>query len=118
MKILLNILVSTLAVLATAWVLPGIKVDGLSAALAVSVIMGIVTALLAPSLALMSLTLTPPWLALFTFVITGVLVLMTTRVVPGFHVANYWWALAFAFVLSLVNAFFHMSDAPGAKRPN
>lgn len=118
MKILVNILVSTLAVLATSWVLPGVKVDALSAALAVSVIMGIVTALLAPSLALMSLTLNPPSLALFTFVITGLLVLMTTRVVPGFHVASYWWALAFAFVLSIVNTFFHISDAPGAKRPD
>jgi putative membrane protein len=118
MKILLNILVSTLAVLATSWVLPGVKVDGLNAALAVSVIMGIVTALLAPTLALMSLTLNPPSLAAFTFVITGVLVLMTARVVPGFHVANYWWALAFAFVLSLVNAFFHMSDAPAARKPD
>lgn len=112
MKILLNILVSTLAVLATAWVLPGVTVDSFRAALAVSVVMGLVTALLAPSFALMSLTLNPPALALFTFVITGVLVLMTTRVVPGFHVAGYWWALAFAFVLSAINAFFHRSEAP------
>jgi putative membrane protein len=112
MKILLNILVSALAVLATAWLLPGVTVDSFTAALAVSVVMGVVAALLAPSLALMSLTLNPPWLALFTFVITGLLALMTTRVVPGFHIANYWWALAFAFVLSAINAFFHRSEAP------
>jgi putative membrane protein len=118
MKILANVLVSTLAVLATAWILPGVKIDGFVSALAVAAVLGIVTALLAPTLALMSLTLNPPALALFTFVLTGLLVLMTTRVVPGFHVANCWWALAFAFVLSLVNAFFHMSYAPAAKRPD
>ena len=112
MKILLNILVSTLAVLVTAWVLPGVTVDSFTAALAVAAVLGIVTALLAPTLVLMSLTLNPPALALFTFVLTGLLVLMTTRVVPGFHVANYWWALAFAFVLSGINAFFNRSAAP------
>lgn len=44
-------------------------------------------------------------LALLTFVVTGGLVLLTVRLVPGFHIASFCWALAFALMLSAINAF-------------
>ncbi len=111
MKILINILVSSLAVFVTARLLPGVAVDGFGTALTVAVFIGIVDALLAPTLMFLSLSVGMLTLALFTFVVTGLLVMLAARAVPGFHVASFWWALAFALVLSAINAVFHRAGA-------
>ena len=107
MKTLLNILVSGLAVLVAARLLPGVTVAGFGTAIAVAVVLGIVSAFLAPALLLLTLPLNIMTLGLFTFVIIGGLVLLTARMVPGFQVASFWWALAFALLLSVINAIFH-----------
>ena len=60
-----------------------------------------------PLLLLLTLPLNILTLGLFTFVIIGGLVQLTAAIVPGFHVASFWWALAFALVLSLINAVLH-----------
>jgi len=107
MKILVHILLGGLAVFAAARVLPGVSVDGFATAVVVSVLLGLVNATLRPLLLLLTLPLNIMTLGLFTFVIIGGLVLLVARVVPGFHVASFWWALGFAFVLSVLNSFLH-----------
>ena len=111
MKILVNILVSSLAVIVTAKLLPGVTVDNFGAAIAVAAFLGIVSALLAPTLQFLRLSVNLPTLGLVTFVITGLLVMLAAEAVRGFHVAGFRWALAFALVLSAINAFFHRSSA-------
>ena len=113
MKIMLNILVSSLAVVLTARLIPGIKIDNFGAAILVAVILGLLNALLAPTLARLTLSVNPLTLGLVTFSVIGILVLLTARVVPGFHVAGFRWALAFAVVLSAINTLFHWSDVAG-----
>jgi len=107
MKILLNILVSSLAVFVTAHLLPGVTINSYWTSIAVAVVLGLVSVFLAPALLLLTLPLNIMTLGLFTFVIIGGLVQLTARLVPGFQVANFGWALVFALVLSLINAFFH-----------
>ena len=107
MKILINLLVSGLAVFVTARLLPGVTVDSFGTALVVAVVLALVSVFLAPALLLLTLPLNILTLGLFTFVIIGGLVLLTARVVPGFQVTSFWWALVFALVLSVINAFFH-----------
>lgn len=112
MKILLNLLVSSLAVFATARLLPGVTVDSFGTAIIVALVLALVSVFLAPALLLLTLPLNIMTLGLFTFVIIGALVLLTARLVPGFQVASFWWALVFALVLSVINAFFHGIKLP------
>ena len=107
MKILVHLVISAVAVFVTARILPGVTVDGFATALVVAVVLGVVNALLRPLLLLLTLPLNILTLGLFTFVIIGGLVQFTAMLVPGFKVASFWWALAFALVLSLVNAVLH-----------
>ncbi len=107
MNIILNILVSAVAVLVTGRLLSGVSVDGLGTAILVAVVLGIVNGLLGPALFFLTLPVNVLTLGLFTFVIIGALVMLTAALVPGFRVASFWWALGFAFVLSLVNSVFH-----------
>ncbi|HEX7017513.1 MAG TPA: phage holin family protein [Patescibacteria group bacterium] len=108
MKILLNLLLSGIAVFITAYVLPGVEVDSFVTALIVAVVLGVLNAFLKPVLLLLTLPINLLTLGLFTFVINVGLVFLATTLVSGFAVSGILWALAFSLVLSLVNSFFGM----------
>ncbi|HBE89476.1 MAG TPA: hypothetical protein DDW67_10100 [Elusimicrobia bacterium] len=106
MKILLNLVLSSVAVFAAAYVLPGVTVDGVAPALVAAVALGVVNSVLRPLLLILTLPINILTLGLFTLVIIGGLVQLVSWMVPGFHVASFWWALVFAFALWLINIFF------------
>lgn len=107
MILLLNILISTLAVLVTAKLLKGVSVDGFYTAAAVAIMLGIVNSVLAPLLIALTLPLNILTLGLFTFGITAALVQLVAAIVPGFRVASFWWALGFGVVMGIVNSALH-----------
>lgn len=107
MNIILNILVSALAVFVTGRLLSGVTIDGFGTAVVVAVVLGLVNSALGPALAALMLPINAVTLGLFTFVIIGALVMLTAAIVPGFRVAGFGWALAFALVLAVVNTAFH-----------
>jgi len=106
--LLINWLVATLAIVITAYILPGVVVAGFFAALVTALVLGIINAFFRPLLILLTLPINILTLGLLTFVINAGLVMLTDLIVPGFEVRNFWWALLFSLVLALVNAGFHM----------
>jgi len=105
--LLVNLIVSTLAVLISAYILPGVKVDGFLTAVVVAVILGVVNMFIKPVLILLTLPLTILTLGLFTFVINALLILLVSNIVPGFKVDGFLWALIFSLVLSVVSSFLY-----------
>jgi putative membrane protein len=107
MMIILRLLLNGLAVYFTDLLLNGVQVSDFLTALLVAVVLGIANLILKPILVLLTLPITLVTLGLFTFVINAVIVLLVSNFVPGFHVDNFWWALAFSVVLSLINSVFN-----------
>lgn len=107
MSIIFNWLLSAIAIMISAYVLPGVHVAGFTVALILAVILGVINAILKPILLVLTLPINILTLGLFTFVINAFLVLLAASLVKGFSVDSFWWALAFSLVLSLVNGFFH-----------
>ncbi len=107
MKILIHWLVSALAILITAYVLPGVHVTGFAAALILALVLGIINAFLRPILVILTLPITILTLGLFVLVINALLVMLAASVVPGFTVDGFWWALIFALVLTIVSSVLH-----------
>jgi putative membrane protein len=107
MNIFIRWIIFAAAILITAYILPGVSVDGIVAALVVAVILGAINAVLKPILIILTLPINILTLGLFTFVINALLVLLASSIVPGFYVDGFWWALLFAIVLSIINSFFH-----------
>jgi putative membrane protein len=103
MAFLVNWLVSALAIGITAYLLPGIELQGAFAALVTALILGLINAFVRPLLLILTLPLNVLTLGLLTFVINAFLILLTAAIVPGFLVAGFWWALLFSLVLGLVN---------------
>lgn len=107
MKLLINWVISTLAILSVAYLLPGIHVTSLTAALVAALVLGIINAVIKPILLLLTLPINMLTLGLFTLVINALLVILTDQLVEGFEVDNFLWAIAFSLVLSLINSFLH-----------
>lgn len=104
MELLVRILLSTVAVFVTAYILPGIRLEGgWTTALIVAIVLGLVNAFIRPILLVLTLPINILTLGLFTLVIMALMVLLVSAIVPGFAVDSFWWALAFALVLSLLN---------------
>jgi putative membrane protein len=102
MILLLKWLIMTLSVGIAAYLVPGIMVNGFFSALLVALFLGIVNTLVRPFLILITLPITILTLGLFTFVINAVLVLLASKVVHGFEVKGFWWAMLFSIVLSVI----------------
>lgn len=107
MTILFEWLISALAILVSAYILPGVHVANFVTALAAAVVLGIINAVVKPVLILLSLPITILTLGLFTLVIDALLILLTSAIVPGFRVDGILWAIVFSLVLSVVNSFLH-----------
>ena len=105
MNIVFSILISTIAVFVTGYILPGIQVANVLVALVVAVVLGFINAFIRPILFILTLPINILTLGLFTFVIMALMVMLTSLIVPGFLVANFWWALIFALVFALLNGF-------------
>lgn len=104
MTFLVHWLISAVAVLISAYILPGVTVEGFFAALVTALVLGLVNAFLKPVLLILTLPITILTLGLFYLVINALLIMLTGAIVPGFDVRNFWWALLFGLVLSIVNS--------------
>ena len=96
-------LAATLAVIISAYILPGVAISSFFAAFVTAVALGIINVFIKPILVILTLPLNVLTLGLFTFIINALLIMLTGIIVPGFEVASFWWALLFGLILSLVN---------------
>ena len=108
MQLLVNILVSGLAVFVTASILPGVEVTGYGDSLIAGIVLGVINAFIKPIISLVALPITVLTLGLFSLVINALMVLLVSAIVPGFHVEGFLPALGFAIVLAIINGFFGM----------
>jgi putative membrane protein len=103
MGFLIQWVISGLAILITAYLLPGVAIEGFLAALVTALVLGLINAVLRPILILLTLPLNILTLGLFTLVINALLIMLASTIVPGFAVQGFWWALLFGVVLAIVN---------------
>ncbi len=105
MFLILRLFINTLAVLTGAYLLKGVRVDSVVTALIVAVVLGLLNTFLKPVLVLLTLPITFLTFGLFLLVINALMILLAGRIVAGFTVENFWWALLYSLVVSLVNSF-------------
>lgn len=103
---LLRFLLTGLAVVLTAYLLPGVDVDGYGTALLVALVLAVANVVVKPVLVLLTIPVTVLTLGLFLLAINAIIILLVDYVVPGFEVDGFWWALFFSVILSLFNSLF------------
>lgn len=102
MNFFINWIIMSLAVAISAYLLPGVSVAGPAVAIITGLVIGIINAFIKPLAMLLTLPINVITLGLFTFVINGLLVLLAANLVNGFQVRNFWWAIIFSVVLSII----------------
>ena len=103
MKLLVLWLVNAVALMAVAYLLPGITVASFITALVAALVLGLVNAVLRPVLVLLTLPATLLTLGLFIFVINGLLFWFVGSFISGFVVSGFWWGVAGAVAYSIVS---------------
>jgi putative membrane protein len=103
MGFVLRVIINTLAIVVAAKLVPGIEVDGVLAAIAAGLLLGVVNAVVRPVLLVLTLPITLVTLGLFLLVLNGLCFWLVAAVVKGFQVAGFWSAVLGALVVSVVS---------------
>ncbi len=114
MGFLIKVLVSSIAVVITAYLLGGVTVPDFTTALVVAFVLGVLNMVLKPVLIILTIPVTIFSLGLFLLVINAFIIQLTGVIVSGFVVESFWWALLFSIILSIVTWFLEL---PGKTRP-
>jgi putative membrane protein len=116
MRLLLNWVLSALAVWIVAHVVPGISVSGPVAALIAALAIGFINATIGLILKVLTFPLTLLTLGLFWFVINALMLELASALVKGFEVRGFLAAFIGAILLSVVSSLLHWLLMPGPKR--
>lgn len=104
MKTILNVLLTAIFVVVLAKILPGVEVDGYTSAIIVAVVLAILRAIVKPILVVLTLPITILTLGLFLFVINACIVLLADKLIAGFGVNGFWYALLFSILLTFLQS--------------
>ena len=104
-KLLTKLIISVSAILIGAYIIPGVKVDGLLTAAVVAIVLGVLNTFIKPLLVILTLPVTILTLGLFALVINVALIMLASYIVPGFFVSGFIAGLLFAILTSLVSSF-------------
>jgi len=103
MAILVGWAINAASLLLLAWLIPAVQVAGFGTALVVALVLGLLNTVIRPVLIVLTLPVNLLTLGLFTFVINGFLFWFAARILEGFAVAGFGWAVLAAFVYSLIS---------------
>jgi len=108
MRLLLHWILSALALIIVSHLVPGFQVTGFIPALIAALVIGLLNATVGLFLKIITFPLSILTLGIFLLVINGVMILIASAVVRGFHVTGlgpaFWGALVLALLGMLIRA--------------
>ncbi|MCM5529871.1 phage holin family protein [Parasegetibacter sp. NRK P23] len=104
-RFVLRTLFTAAVALGLSHVLPGIRITDYWAAILIILVLSLLNTFVKPLLILFTLPLTVFTFGLFLFVINALMILLGSEIVKGFEVSNFWYALLFSIILSILNSF-------------
>lgn len=102
METILNFIITSLIILLLAKFLPGVHVTDWWTALGVAIVLALLNLFVKPIFVFFTFPLTIFTLGLFMLVINAVIVILASKLVTGFKIDGFWYALLFSIILSFV----------------
>ena len=99
----IRFVITGVAVLAAAEIVPGIKIDGVPAGAATVIVLALLNAVVRPVLYLFSFPVIMFSLGLFMLIINAILLHLTAWLVTGFTVDGFWPSVWGALIISVVS---------------
>lgn len=116
MKFIAQLIISALAVIIASMILPGVHIDNALTAVIVAAVLAFLNAIVKPVLVILTIPITVFTLGIFLLVINALMILLAAKIVDGFHVDGFWYALLFSLVLSLVSSVFNVLSGSNENR--
>jgi len=107
-----RLIVRTLAVFFTAYLVLGVDVAGFTTAIWVAVVLGLLNATVKPLLILLTLPLTLFTMGIFLLVINGIVVVLADRWIDGFALRDFTAAVVMSLVVSALSAVMERLQRP------
>ncbi len=82
--------------------MPHVLLDDYLSALLVAVVLAFLNSIVKPILTILTIPITIFTLGFFLLAINAIIILFADKLVSGFHVDGFWWALLFSLILSLI----------------
>lgn len=101
---IIGLVVSALILIVVSKILPGFEVDGFGPAIIAALVIGLVNGTLGFILRILTFPINFLTLGLFSFVITALMILLASKIVPGFKINGFWPALYGALLIALAKA--------------
>jgi putative membrane protein len=116
-RFLTKLIILTLTILAAGNLLEGIVIADILTAIIAALVFAILNALVKPVLVVLTLPITVLTLGLFLLVLNALILLLTSWLVDGFFVVNFWWGLLGSIFISIVSGIVTwLVDQPHRKR--
>lgn len=103
MKLLLVWILNAVALLAVAYLVPGVAVASFTSALIAALVLGLVNTIIRPILFVLTLPISVLTLGLFYLVLNGLLFWGVGSTLDGFHVAGFWPGVLGGMVYGLIS---------------
>lgn len=101
MRSIIKVLLTALAVVLLAKLLPGVAVDGYITAIIVAIVLALLKFIVRPILIILTLPITLITFGLFLFVINALILLIADYFIGGFQVGGIFIAILFSVLLSI-----------------
>jgi putative membrane protein len=98
-----RLIVSTLSIIATPYILHGVHVKNIVVALVMAIVLAILNTIIKPILVLFTIPVTILSLGLFLLVINGGIIMLAAYIVDGFSVDSFGTAVLFSIVTWFIN---------------
>jgi len=108
MGFIIKIIVTAIAALAAAYVLPSVTIDGIKTALIVALVLAVLNTFVKPVLVFLTLPITILTLGLFLLVINAIMVMIAAWFIDGFTVGGWITAILFSLIVTIVSFIINM----------
>lgn len=105
MDLVIQWIILALAVMLTAWVIPGIVVTNFQTAMIAALVIALVNVFIRPAILLLLLPINILTLGLSVLVVNALLLMFVAHIVSGVSINNFWSAFFGAILLSLLTVF-------------
>lgn len=98
------LLMNSFVIFFGAYFLEGVKIKNYFTALGVALLLGLINVFIKPVIVFFTLPLTVLTLGLFILVINAWILMIIDKLVEGFSIKSFWWAVIYSIFISILNA--------------
>ena len=108
---ILRLVITSVVAFGLSYILSGVSMNSFWTAILLAIVLGVLNIFVKPLITIFTLPITLLTLGLFLFVIDALIILLADELMGGFEVRNFWWALLFSLLLSVITSLLHKEKA-------